>query len=105
VFEFIRNSALDAKNYFDSHTSPIPPFKRNQFGVEVDGPIFRDRTFFMGSYEGLRQRLGVTSITVVPDENARLGILPNQVLPIMRKRSFLNTRRSASLCDPSSAAK
>jgi hypothetical protein len=78
MFEFLRNSALDAKNFFDSHTSPIPPFKRNQFGVEVDGPIFRDRTFFMGSYEGLRQRLGVTSITVVPDANARLGILPNQ---------------------------
>lgn len=78
VFEFIRNSAVDAKNFFDSHTAPIPAFKRNQFGAEADGPIARDKTFFMASYEGLRQRLGVTSIAVVPDANARLGILPNQ---------------------------
>lgn len=78
VFEFIRNSALDAKNYFDSASAPIPPFKRNQFGAEIDGPIFRDKTFFMASYEGLRQRLGVTSIAVVPGASARLGQLPGQ---------------------------
>lgn len=76
LFEFIRNSDVDAKNYFDSHTAPIPAFKRNQFGAEAAGPVFRDKTFFMGAYEGLRQRLGVTSIAVVPGENARLGILP-----------------------------
>jgi len=78
VFEFVRNSALDAKNYFDSANAAIPPFKRNQFGAEVDGPIFRDKTFFMASYEGLRQSLGVTSTAVVPDANAREGNLPGQ---------------------------
>ncbi|MBZ5628973.1 MAG: TonB-dependent receptor [Acidobacteriia bacterium] len=78
AFEFIRNSTLDAKNYFDSASAPIPPFKRNQFGVEVDGPILRDKTFFMASYEGLRQRLGVTSIAVVPGDSARQGKLPGQ---------------------------
>jgi hypothetical protein len=77
IFEFVRNSSFDAKNFFDSPTAPIPPFRRNQFGVEVDGPIVRNRTFFLGSYEGLRQRLGVTSRSVVPDANARLGIFPN----------------------------
>ncbi|HEU0124488.1 MAG TPA: TonB-dependent receptor [Bryobacteraceae bacterium] len=77
VFEFVRNSAFDAKNFFDAPSSPIPPFRRNQFGVEVDGPIVKNRTFFLASYEGLRQRLGVTSRTVVPDANARLGIFPN----------------------------
>lgn len=76
LFEFLRNSDLDAKNYFDSATVPIPPFKRNQFGAEIDGPIYKDRTFFLGSFEQLRQRLGVTTISVVPDVNARLGILP-----------------------------
>ena len=76
VFEFHRNSALDAKNYFDAENVPIPEFRRNQYGVAIDGPIVRNRTFFLGSYEGLRQNLGVTSRTVVPDANARQGIFP-----------------------------
>jgi hypothetical protein len=78
LFEFIRNSDVDAKNYFDAHTTPIPPLRRNQFGVEADGPILKNNTFFMASYEGLRWRLGLTNIAVVPGANARLGILPNQ---------------------------
>ncbi len=76
LFEFARNSAVDARTLFDASTAPIPPFRRNQFGVEVDGPLVRDRTFFMGSYEGLRQRLGISRRTVVPDANARQGIFP-----------------------------
>ncbi|MBL8236700.1 MAG: TonB-dependent receptor [Bryobacterales bacterium] len=76
LFEFVRNSSFDAKNFFDSPSNPIPPFRRNQFGVAVDGPIVKNKTFFLASYEGLRQRLGVTSRTVVPDANARLGIFP-----------------------------
>ena len=78
AFEFIRNSDVDAKNFFDSHTASIPPLRRNQFGAEVDGPIFKDKTFFMTSYEGLRWRLGLTSVAVVPGANARLGNIPNQ---------------------------
>ncbi len=77
VFEFARNSAFDAKNFFDAAPNRIPAFRRNQFGVEVDGPVIRNKTFFLASYEGLRQRLGVTSRTVVPDANARLGVFPN----------------------------
>ncbi|MDX1980445.1 MAG: TonB-dependent receptor [Bryobacteraceae bacterium] len=77
VFEFVRNSSFDAKNFFDAQAARIPPFRRNQFGVEVDGPIVRNKTFFLGSFEGLRQRLGVTSRTVVPDANARQGIFPS----------------------------
>ena len=78
LFEFIRNSDVDSKNFFDSHTAPIPPYKRNQFGAEADGPIFRDKTFFMAAYEGLRERVGVTSIAVVPGKDARLGNIPGQ---------------------------
>jgi hypothetical protein len=78
IFEFVRNSEFDARNFFDSPTAPIPPFRRNQFGAVLDGPVVRNKTFFLGSYEGLRQRLGVTSRTIVPDANARLGIFPNR---------------------------
>ncbi|MBS1829221.1 MAG: TonB-dependent receptor [Acidobacteria bacterium] len=77
MFEFVRNSAFDARNFFDSATAPIPAFRRNQFGATFDGPIRRDKTFFLGSFEGLRQRLGVTSRTVVPDAAARTGRFPN----------------------------
>ena len=76
AFEFIRNSALDAKNFFDPSDKAIPAFKRNQFGATLGGPIRRDKTFFFGAYEGLVERLGITGITSVPDDNARLGLLP-----------------------------
>ena len=76
AFEFHRNSALDAKNYFDPKNQPIPDFTRNQFGGVVGGPLIRDRTFYFGAYEGLIERLGITGITNVPDANARQGILP-----------------------------
>ena len=82
VFEFARNSAFDAKNFFDPLNRPIPAFKRNQFGVEVDGPIAHDRTFFLASFEGLRQRLGVTQRSVVPDAAARGGTLPGQSVAV-----------------------
>jgi Carboxypeptidase regulatory-like domain/TonB dependent receptor-like, beta-barrel len=78
LFEFVRNSSFDAKNFFDAPNQPIPPFKRNQFGAIFEGPIHRDKTFFLISYEGLRQRLGLTSRTVVPDQDARLGIIPGR---------------------------
>lgn len=100
LFEFIRNSAVDAKRFFDSHTDLIPPLRRNQFGAEADGPIFRDKTFFMASYEGLRDRLGVTSVAVVPGAAARLGNIPNQPpISVLRSRMMvenlvnINTRR------------
>jgi len=75
-FEFLRNSALDAKNYFDPANRPIPAFKRNQFGGVVGGPIKKDKLFFLGSYEGLRERLGLTYNTPVPNARAHLGYLP-----------------------------
>ncbi|HEX4662769.1 MAG TPA: carboxypeptidase regulatory-like domain-containing protein [Terriglobales bacterium] len=64
VYEFFRNSALDARNFFDGAT--IPPFKRNQFGASAGGPIVKDRTFIFGDYEGLRQSLGFTQVDQVP---------------------------------------
>lgn len=75
AYEFLRNSALDARNYFDP--SQIPEFRRNQFGGSLGGPIRKDRTFFFGDYEGLRQNLGITSVTTVPSPDARNGIIHN----------------------------
>ena len=73
AYEFHRNSALDAKNFFDG--AKIPPFKRNQFGVAIGGPIWRDRTFIFGDYEGLRQNLAVNFVSSVPSDAARAGQL------------------------------
>jgi hypothetical protein len=82
AFEFLRNSALDAKNFFDPLNSRIPAFKRNQFGAAAGGPIRRDKTFFFGTFESLTERLGVTGVTGVPDVNARKGILPSRTVTL-----------------------
>jgi carboxypeptidase family protein/TonB-dependent receptor-like protein len=76
-FEFVRSQSLDAKNFFDVPDDPIPPFKRNQFGGTVGGPIVKDSTFFFGSYEGLRQSFGTTDFGSVLTNEARAGIITN----------------------------
>ncbi|OFW36537.1 MAG: hypothetical protein A3J28_18740 [Acidobacteria bacterium RIFCSPLOWO2_12_FULL_60_22] len=81
AFEFLRNSALDAKNFFDRAADPIPPFKRNQFGGTMSGPIRTDRTFFLGAYEGLRERKGLTKVSPVPNARAHQGFLPDATCP------------------------
>jgi hypothetical protein len=73
LYEFLRNSALDARNFFDP--AVIPAFKRNQFGGSGGLPIIKDRTFIFGDYEGLRQSLGVTTVNTVPSVAARSGQL------------------------------
>lgn len=73
VYEFLRNSALDTRNYFDQ--GGVPPFKRNQFGAAVGGPIIKNRTFFFADYEGIRQSKGISQVADVPSQNARNGIL------------------------------
>ena len=83
-FEFVRNSAFDARNYFD-HATPaypgrIPPFRRNEFGVTNGGPVFlphvydgRGRTFYFAQYQGFRQVLGTTQVMPVPTATERTG--------------------------------
>jgi hypothetical protein len=70
-YEFLRNSALDARNFFNP--PQIPPFKRNQFGGSAGGPIQKNRTWVFGDYEGFRESLGVTQISLVPSAAARAG--------------------------------
>ena len=74
VYEFLRNSALDAPNYFDKN-GIAPPFRRNQFGASGGAPIIKNHTFVFGNYEGLRQSLGTTFKDTVPSADARNGIL------------------------------
>src|SRR5205807_1797979 len=73
AYEFLRNSRLDAMNYFD--VGKIPPFKRNQFGGTIGGPIVKDHTFFFADYEGIRQSKGLSTLAFVPSEAARSGLL------------------------------
>ena len=75
AYEFHRNDALDARNYFD--VAGKPDFTRNQFGGVLGGPIRQDRLFYFAGYEGLRERLGKTITSFVPDDNARAGVLPD----------------------------
>jgi hypothetical protein len=79
VYEFLRNSAIDARNYFDG---PIPPFKRNQFGGSAGVPIQKDRTFIFGDYEGLRQSLGLTTVDTVPSVRTRGGQLSTGLVTV-----------------------
>ena len=83
-FEFLRNSALDARNYFDhpsiAEPGRIPPFRRNEFGFTNGGPIVlphvydgRGRTFYFGQYQGFRQALGTTQVLAVPTQAERSG--------------------------------
>jgi outer membrane receptor protein involved in Fe transport len=82
LFEFHRNSALDARNFFDPAALPKPKFTRHQFGGVFGGPLQRDRTFFFGAYEGLIERLGVTGVTAVPDDDARRGIIAGRPITL-----------------------
>jgi hypothetical protein len=85
VFEFVRNSAFDARNYFDyatpAYPGRIPPFRRNEFGFTNGGPVFiphvydgRKRTFYFAQYQGFRQVLGTTQVMAVPTTAERQGI-------------------------------
>ena len=77
AYEFLRNSALDANDYFaNAGGQPKSPFRQNQFGVSGGGPIRRDRTFIFGDYEGIRYSKGVTYVATVPSLAAR-GIAPD----------------------------
>src|ERR1700719_872321 len=78
AFEFLRNNVLDAKNFFDQGSAP--PFRRYQFGASPGGPVRKDKTFLFGNYEGFRQSLHQTSAALVPDDNARAGFLPCQLV-------------------------
>lgn len=81
VYEFLRNSALDARNFFDTTSSP-PPFRRNQFGADAGGPIIKSKLFLFADYEGIRQLLSTTTVDIVPSAAARTGHLTSGTVSV-----------------------
>lgn len=82
AFEFHRNAALDARNFFAPASEPKPKYIRNQFGGALGGPIKHDRTFFFADYEGTRSREGITRITNVPTAEERVGNFSHSVFGV-----------------------
>jgi Carboxypeptidase regulatory-like domain len=80
AFEFLRNNVLDAPNFFDQ--GDAPPFRRNQFGASMGGPVRKDNTFLFANYEGFRQSLHQTSAAFVPDLTSRANAAPS-VQPLL----------------------
>jgi hypothetical protein len=78
LYEFLRNNDLDARNFFDG--ASVPGFQRNQFGAAVGGPIQKDKTFAFVNFEALTQHLHQTGVDLVPDNNARNGLLPCKIV-------------------------
>jgi hypothetical protein len=111
IFDFLRNDSLDARQFFDRCPNSLtcnnggrPEFRRNQFGGSVGGPIIKNKTFFFASYEGLREFKGISSVANVPDNNARLGILPTGNVTVDPRAATLLTlfpqANGAPILDP-----
>ena len=117
AYEFLRNSAFDARNYFDSHAKPIPPFRLNQFGFNLGGPVTipkvfngKDKLFFFADYEGKRVFQAQTFTTTVPIAPFHTGdfssLLPKTVIYDPRGNAHTplpNNMIPASAIDPTSA--
>ena len=82
VYEFLRNSDLDARNFFDV---TVPPFRRNQFGAAAGGPVRKDKLFVFGDYEGIRQSKGITALETVPQHLDRAGAVEPGFLRVQRQ--------------------
>ena len=79
VYEFMRNDAVDARNFFADPTSSAPELRLNQFGATLGGPIKKSKTFFFVNYEGFRERAGITELTVVPTDAQKSGLFVNSM--------------------------
>lgn len=91
LYEYFRNNALDAKNFFDAPSAAIPPLRRNHFGGLLSGPVAENKTFFLVNYEGLRRRLSRTVRPAVPTAEARLGRLPDRDIDVAESvKPYLN---------------
>jgi len=89
LYEFTRNNALDARNFFDH--GDIPEYQRNNFGGSLGGPLRKDKTFVFGNYEGLRQNLGLSNLSLVPDDASRASAVPS-IQPLLALWPVANGR-------------
>jgi hypothetical protein len=103
AFEFFRNNALDARNFFNTKPDPQTALRNNQFGATLGGPIVKDKTFWFFSYEGQRERVGLNSVARVPDprEIAALGGPQNPVIAaLLARHPWPAPNRPVPLFDP-----
>jgi len=94
LFDFLRNDAFDARNFFDLNSSQPPPFKRNLFGGNLGGPVIRKRTFFFTSYEGLRQRQGLTLNSIVLSDSERASVTDptiRRLIELIPRANFIDS--------------
>jgi hypothetical protein len=99
LYEFVRNHALDARNFFDH--GDIPQFQRNNFGASVGGPLRTDKSFVFANYEGLRQNLGLSNLSLVPDDASRAAAVASiqpllALWPVANGRELLTSSGAAS---------
>jgi hypothetical protein len=91
AFEFFRNNALDARNYFNIIGTPQASFKHNEFGGDIGGPIKKDKIFFFVAYEGIRQHQGLTLGAIVPSQNQIATVTSPAVLSLLKLVPAANT--------------
>ena len=106
LFEFFRNDALDARNFFELTSGEPAPFKRNQFGGNIGGPIVRDKLFFFVSYEGLRQRQGLDLNSVVLSDAQRALVtdpVVTKLLALIPQANFIDSSGTARFVSSASA--
>src|SRR6202790_3840581 len=83
LFEFFRNNALDARNFFNTSPGIQAPYKKNEFGADFGGPIVKDKVFFFLAYEGVRQHQNITATTTVPSQNQRATVTSPAVTSLL----------------------
>jgi len=99
LYNFTRNGALDARNFFDH--GDIPEYQRNNFGASLGGPLRKDKTFVFVNYEGLRQNLGLSNLSLVPDDASRASAVPSiqpllPLWPVANGRELLTSTGAPS---------
>ena len=103
LYHYLRNAALDARNFFEPPNRKIPQFQRNQFGGAAGGPLRRDRMFFFLAYEGTRLRQGITRAARVPtaaEKSGDFSASPDPVIDPFAQRPFPGNRLPTERLDP-----
>jgi hypothetical protein len=106
LFEFFRNDALDARNFFELTSTEPAPFKRNQFGGNIGGPILRDKLFFFVSYEGLRQRQGLNLNSLALSDSQRVSVtdpVVAQLITLIPRANFVDSSGAPRFVSAASA--